>query len=277
MGSSVYIVTINNAGSFLIVVYKAYDSTTRVSPAPGRPPCVPRHTHTMQEAATPTTKQAMSYLLQQKSRWSPFVDVSCRGDDMTMTVQSFEVFVSNPAVVDFIVERTGIPCLLNERVYLDISKEDMQVICNVLRGTEMTERLSCKYYGLFRQLNIGHHWLFDHDCFVRLSNLQRYKYDGEQVSLTDGFPCSFGQDMLHIYKVTGDGFCAKNCGRHVRVTFDIRGHIKEVVDLENDLGGGAGKDSSVGSPVSSDDAAPIKRNPVPRGDSSVDAAEGSGC
>ena len=232
----------------------------------------------MQKDATPMQKDAMKFLLDQVG-WSQFVDICCFDGNMTMTAKTYRKLVSNPAVVNFLMKQfsSGFPCELNGRVFFDMDRAEINAIRKVLRGTEITKPLPMEYYGLFRQLNIGHHWLFDHDCFVRLSNLQRYKYDGEQVSLTDGFPCSFGQDMLHIYKVTGDGFCAKNCERHVRVTFDIRGHIKEVVDLENDLGGGAGKDSRVGGSFSSDDAAPIKRDPIPRGDPSVDATEGSGC
>jgi len=188
---------------------------------------------------------------------------------MTVPSSSWKEFVSNPDVVKFI----GDVLMDNDRVFLDLSEEEMHVILNILQDRDYTKKpLSRDYYGLLKQLGIGHHWLFGDDFFVDPKTVGRYVVD-TQVSSFLSF--TFAPNSLHIYRVTGSSFYAKSFDQHVKVTF--RGHIKEVVDLGNDLGGGAGKDSSVGGAVSSDDAAPIKRNPVPGSDPSVDASEGSGC
>ena len=167
---------------------------------------------------------------------------------MTITRTSYRKLVSNLRFIRFLIDEQRDYLNNDGCLHVDVERDTMHLMLDVLRGTKITKWLPMDVYGFFRDIGLGHHFLYGDTLNLQLSTLSklkgfltRYTYRDQCATMTEGLPSSTQCETLSIYEMTGDKFCAENGEQTLRVivTFHIDGSVCDVdiIHIENDVGG----------------------------------------
>ena len=102
---------------------------------------------------------------------SELITILCRGKPVMLNRKSYLCLVKNPFVLKYMVKIT----IHNDCIYFNLRESTMHMILDILSGIEM-RTLPMEYYGILKELNIGHQWLFEDKCINEddLEHLGRY-------------------------------------------------------------------------------------------------------
>ena len=84
------------------------------------------------------------------------VPLYCRDGPLYVSKDIFLRIISNHRFCNFVDKLRFVGTIL----FIDLSVDVMNQICEVYRGYTMSKPLDMKYYNIFKFLNIGHEWMF---------------------------------------------------------------------------------------------------------------------